>query len=179
MFKAYAITEPTIYTDLARCFSEFKRLKLASFVLFRDKFSKNYDTNALVFMKQKPKLRAKFILHNNIDLAMKLGADGIHFSSLNLDDLQYAPKSLIKFASTHNLDEIKKANSNGADFITFSPIFFTPNKGAAVGLDALIDAIRISKVPVFALGGVVNYDRIKAVKKVGAFGFASISYFAN
>ena len=43
-------------------------------------------------------------------------------------------------ASTHSLDEARQAQSSGADFVLFGPVYFTPSKasfGAPQGLDAL------------------------------------------
>ncbi|MBR2148512.1 MAG: thiamine phosphate synthase, partial [Campylobacter sp.] len=78
---------------------------------------------------------------------------------------------------THNIKEIELANQYGADFITFSPIFATPNKGEPKGLEALKEAVKISKAKVIALGGIVSKEHIDKVMSFGAVGFASIRYF--
>ena len=91
--------------------------------------------------------------------------------------LKDTPSNLIKIASTHNIKEIELANQYGADFITFSPIFATPNKGEPKGLEALKEAVKISKAKVIALGGIMSAEQICAVMKCGVAGFASIRYF--
>ena len=172
----YAISDPKFYSNLDYAFNNFIRLKEANMLLFRDKNSNNYDKTAQEIIKIKSH-NIKFLLQNDIDLACKLGFDGIHFSSNFIHLLKDAPPNLIKIASTHNIKEIELANQYGADFITFSPIFATPNKGKPKGLEGLKEAIKISKFKVIALGGIMSAEQICAVMKCGVAGFASIRYF--
>ncbi|HDX6327947.1 TPA: thiamine phosphate synthase [Campylobacter fetus] len=130
-------------------------------------------------MSLKPNFKAKFIIHNDLNLALNLKADGIHFSSNLIANLKNTPQSLIKFASTHNEKEIEDAIKLGADFITFSPIFSTPNKGEPVGIETLKKIVLNSSVKVFGLGGITTKKHIKMVELAKAAGFASIRYFAN
>lgn len=172
----YAITDPKFYSNFTHAFSSYTRLREANMLLLRDKITKNYENLAEEFIKFKSN-RAKFLLQNDIDLASKLGFDGVHFSSNSIELIKYTPANLIKIASTHSADEIEKANINGADFITFSPIFSTPNKGTPKGLEPLKDAIKLSKAKIIALGGIVDAEQIDAVMSCGVAGFASIRYF--
>ena len=79
--------------------------------------------------------------------------------------------------STHTHDEVEKAQKMGADAVTYSPIYESPDKGNPKGLEDLkliVDKIRI---PIFALGGIISQEQIYAVEASGAYGFASIRYF--
>ncbi|WP_086276572.1 thiamine phosphate synthase [Campylobacter vicugnae] len=172
----YAISDPKFYSNLDYAFNNFTKLNEANMLLFRDKSSNNYNSIAQEFIKFRSNNR-KFLLQNDIDLACKLGFDGIHFSSNFIHLLKDTPSNLIKIASTHNIKEIELANQYGADFITFSPIFATPNKGEPKGLEALKEAVKISKAKVIALGGIMSAEQICAVMKCGVAGFASIRYF--
>lgn len=172
----YAISDPKFYSNLDYAFNNFIRLKEANMLLFRDKSSNNYNSIAQEFIKFRSNNK-KFLLQNDIDLACKLGFDGIHFSSNFIHLLKDTPSNLIKIASTHNIKEIELANQYGADFITFSPIFATPNKGEPKGLEALKEAVKMSKAKVIALGGIMSAEQICAVMKCGVAGFASIRYF--
>lgn len=172
----YAISDPKFYSNLDYAFNNFIRLKEANMLLFRDKSSNNYNSIAQEFIKFRSNNR-KFLLQNDIDLACKLGFDGIHFSSNFIHLSKDTPPNLIKIASTHNIKEIELANQYGADFITFSPIFATPNKGEPKGLEALKEAVKMSKAKVIALGGIMSAEQIYAVMKCGVAGFASIRYF--
>lgn len=167
----YAITDKIIWN------SGFNH---ADFILFRDKNSQNYAKNAQVFCQNFRNFKKKLFLHDDIELALRLEVDGIHFSSKHLASIKNAPKELIKIASTHCESELRQACENGANFVTFSPVFSSPNKGEPKGLAALNYAVQIAqnyKVGVIALGGVLDAEQIKAVLKAGACGFASIRYF--
>lgn len=172
----YAISDPKFYSNLDYAFNNFIKLKEANMLLFRDKSSNNYNSIAQEFIKFRSNNK-KFLLQNDINLACKLGFDGIHFSSNFIHLLKDTPSNLIKIASTHNIKEIELANQYGADFITFSPIFATPNKGEPKGLEALKEAVKISKAKVIALGGIMSAEQICAVMKCDVAGFASIRYF--
>ena len=172
----YAISDPKFYSNLDYAFNNFTKLNEANMLLFRDKSSNNYNSIAQEFIKFRSNNK-KFLLQNDINLACKLGFDGIHFSSNFIHLLKDTPSNLIKIASTHNIKEIELANQYGADFITFSPIFATPNKGKPKGLEALKEAVKISKAKVIALGGIMSAEQICAVMKCGVTGFASIRYF--
>ena len=63
------------------------------------------------------------------------------------------------------------------DFVTYSPIFETPNKGEAKGIENLKTMVDRYNIPIIALGGIITEEQIKAVKETGAYGFASIRYF--
>ena len=88
-------------------------------------------------------------------------------------------KKLFVIVSTHNFYEIKLAKKFGADMVTYSPIFYTPNKGKPKGVKNLRKIIFKAKFPVIALGGIVKRDQIHQVKKTKSKGFASIRYFAR
>lgn len=176
---SYAITDPKLYSNLKDSFFKFERLQTADFILFRDKICSDYVKKAEIFMSLKLNFKAKFIIHNDLNLALNLKADGIHFSSNLIANLKNTPQSLIKFASTHNEKEIEDAIKLGADFITFSPIFSTPNKGEPVGIETLKKIVLNSSVKVFGLGGITTKKHIKMVELAKAAGFASIRYFAN
>ncbi len=172
---SYAITDPK-YFNLTKIENISKK---ADMILFRDKTCNNYKQKAKEFI-QKAKYYnfKKILLHQNIDLARELNADGIHLTSLQIDDISKAKKlQLFTIISTHSFSEAIKAQNLGADMITFSPIFSTPNKGKPVGLKMLKEVINNISIPVIALGGIITKEQIKLCKDNGATGFASIRYF--
>lgn len=160
--------------------SENSKLLKPDFILFRDKNCDNYAQRALNFLKNSKPFGAKLFLHNDYELALKLGFDGVHFSTSNIANIAKASKNLIKIASTHSEYELRQACDLGVNFITFSPIFATPNKGDPKGIKALEYIVKIAQnynVGVFALGGILENSQIKEVLDAGAIGFASIRYF--
>ena len=79
--------------------------------------------------------------------------------------------------SIHNFDQAKKREAEGADFITYSPIYLTASKpgyGPAVGVANLAKLAKQVKLPIFALGGITP-ARVAACIEAGAAGIAVMS----
>ncbi|MBI4745925.1 MAG: thiamine phosphate synthase, partial [Deltaproteobacteria bacterium] len=79
--------------------------------------------------------------------------------------------------STHSLEEALHAQSDGADFITFGPVYFTPSRaayGEPVGINKLKEAVGAVKISIYALGG-IKKENIEEVLNAGAYGVAMIS----
>ena len=69
------------------------------------------------------------------------------------------------------------AEAEGADFITFSPIYETPSKihfGPPQGTQRLGEIVKSVHLPVLALGG-IKLNRVPEVLEQGAHGVAVIS----
>ncbi len=121
---------------------------------------------------------ALLLVNDRIDVALAVEADGVH---LGQDSFPVAearrllgPQKLIG-ASTHSLEEIRA--SQGADFIVFGPVYFTPSKaayGEPQGVGRLQEAVSQSPCPVFAIGGIAA-ERVPEVCAAGAHGIALIS----
>ncbi len=177
---SYAITDPSTlnFKNLSSDLKKFSQK--ADIILYRDKDNSDYSSNAKIFITEARKYKFnKILLHQNIDLACLLKADGVHLTSSQLNLVEKAKFfKLFTIVSTHTLSEVKEAEKFGADMITFSPIFKTPNKEEPKGLDVLKEIVSRVTIPVIALGGILTKEQIKDCKKVGAKGFASIRYFS-
>ncbi len=89
------------------------------------------------------------------------------------------PDNFIIGVSTHTLEEAENARQNGADFVTFSTIFSSPNKGEAQGIEKLSEICeKLKPFPVIALGG-IDETNYKSVLENGARGFAAIRFLNN
>lgn len=121
----------------------------------------------------------KILVNDRADIALAANADGVHLTSASLSARtirQNFPREFIVGVSTHTIEEAETAKRGGADFVTFSPIFATPRKGAPKGLDALREVCEKSKpFPVIALGG-INETNFKSILDAGASGFAAIRF---
>ncbi len=97
-------------------------------LLYRDKYIRDYQKYAKIFVREAKRFNFKKILiHQDIDLASFLNVDGVHLTSKQLQSIPTAKLfNLFTIASTHTLTEVKDAERLGADMITFSPIFDTP-----------------------------------------------------
>ncbi|MEN3033632.1 MAG: thiamine phosphate synthase [Aquificaceae bacterium] len=123
---------------------------------------------------------ALLFINSRVDIAMAVSADGVHLPSDGLSPkvVKSLSRDLIVGVSTHSLEEAIKAQKEGADFITLSPIFKTRSHPDVepIGLSALKEVSSAVCIPVYALGG-VNFERAKQCYKNGAFGIAGIDMF--
>ena len=179
--KSYLITDPSIYTHHLSSFKEkleqtFHKYQ-PDFALYRDKMFKEYDSFASVFVEICYKYHVKAMIHNNAPLADKLNAYGVHFSGDKICSIGRVDSKLFQVLSTHKQEEIQSAFELGIDAVTFSPIFDTPNKGEAKGVELLNSVVATSPLPIIALGGIISEEQIQAVKETQAWAFASIRYF--
>lgn len=123
---------------------------------------------------------AKLLINDRIDIALAVEADGVHLGEQSLSvhqARQLLGRDKLIAQSTHTFDGAIHAAMQGADFITFSPIYYTPSKaiyGAPQGLDQLRTLCQQVHVPVFALGGITP-QRSAEVLSAGAYGIALIS----
>lgn len=78
--------------------------------------------------------------------------------------------------SAHTIAEAQRAESDGATYVFFSPIFPTSSKPGhvGVGLGALQAVCEVVDVPVYALGGLTPAT-IPACLDAGAYGIAALS----
>lgn len=115
--------------------------------------------------------QTRILVNSRADIAMATGADGVHLPAA-------APREtlpgLLVGRSCHTLLDVEHAQ---ADFVTYGPVFDSPGKRPAIGLDALKAACKLGK-PVYALGG-VNWDNADSCMQVGATGIAGIRLFQD
>jgi len=120
-----------------------------------------------------------FIVNDRPDLAVLVGADGLH---LGQEDLPIADARRIVGAlqigiSTHSFAQAVAAEDAGADLIAFGPIFGTTSKvdpDPVVGLRALGRVCSRVRAPVVAIGGITP-ENAASVLEEGADRVAVIS----
>ena len=181
--KKYLITSRQYYSDTPAVFRKilhetFKN-HLPDFALYRDKFNPDYALQAEHFVETCRQFEGiKSFLHQDAKLAASLGADGVHLTSKQFDEIKKAKKlGLEVCVSTHTIEELKVVKELCADYATFSPVFETPAKGEPKGIEALKEAVESVDIKIFALGGVVSADHVRELEAAKPFGFASIRYF--
>jgi thiamine-phosphate pyrophosphorylase len=110
-----------------------------------------------------------FVVNDRPDIAKLVGADGVH---LGQDDLPVAaarrvvgPDVLIG-VSTHNLDQVRRAVIDGADYLGIGPTFPSSTKSFDhfPGLDFVREATAETTLPAFALGGIGPANVAEVVK---------------
>ena len=123
---------------------------------------------------------ANLIINDRVDIALAVDADGVHLGwkslGIGLVRKMIGHDKLIGF-SAHNLQEAKKAEDSGADYVTISPIFDTVYKDYFVeplGTEKIGKIKEEIDIPVIALGG-INENNVNGVLENGAYGIAVIS----
>ena len=115
-----------------------------------------------------------FILNDHPELAVELGADGVHIGQD--DGAIYEVRSkigadMIIGRSTHSLAQARQALADGADYIGFGPLFPTPTKAGRPAID-LGDIAEMERevgfrIPAFCIGG-IKPDNLCKVLAAGA-----------
>ena len=113
---------------------------------------------------------ALFIINDHLDLALAVGADGVHIGQ---DDLPLpkvrellGPDFLIG-VSTHSPAQAQAAVNSGADYIGVGPLFATQTKIDVcdpVGLDYLDYVVKNLKIPFVAIGGIKEHNLAEVIK---------------
>ena len=129
---------------------------------------------------------ARVLVNGRLDVALAAGADGVHLPSdgvpVSALRARFGPGVLIG-RSAHRVEEVERARGEGADYVTFGPVYATPSKapgkGPPVGLAGLERAVASAGgLPVYALGG-VTLPRFGELARAGAAGAAAIRLFQN
>ncbi len=123
---------------------------------------------------------AKLFINDRVDVALGVEADGVHVGhdSPNIGLIRrQVGKLMLIGASTHSREEAISAEADGADFITFGPIYETQSKlkyGKPVGIHSLKSLVCDVRIPVFAIGGIKS-GNMRFAFGYGASGVAMIS----
>ena len=119
----------------------------------------------------------KFLISNNIKLAIKLNLDGAYIPSFNKDKkhLSYSVrKKFIILGSAHNIYEMRTKELQHVNAIFLSSIF-KKNKNY-LGINKFKSLSLLSNKPFIALGG-ISVNNLKKLALTDCHGFAGISFF--
>ena len=123
---------------------------------------------------------ARLLINDRLDIALAVEADGVQ---LGINSLPVAAarrllgRQMIIGYSAHAIDEALRVQDDGADFVTFSPVYYTPSKaayGEPCGVKKLASAASALDIPVIALGG-LKQANISETLSANVQGIAVIS----
>lgn len=103
---------------------------------------------------------ARLIINDRPDIALAAGADGVHIGVGSLPVAaarRVMGEGKIIGYSAHGIGEALRAQADGADFVTFGPLYHTPSKaayGEPCGVKKMAEAASALDIPVIALGGI-------------------------
>ncbi|EJF07531.1 thiamine monophosphate synthase [Thiovulum sp. ES] len=180
--KRYAISDPKYFGRSKESFEKaLENLKNFDYILYRDKENLNYKKSARIFSDiLKKKGVEKYLIHGDIFLAKELDAFGVHLTSTQFEEIELSKEnSLFTVISCHSFKDIERAKKLGADAVTYSPIFETPNKGKSKGVEKLKEAVKLfHNIKIFALGGIISGKEVSKLGDIeGIYGFSSIRFF--
>ena len=124
--------------------------------------------------------RTLFLVNDRVDIALAVGADGVHLGQEDLP-IEIARKLLgrkkIIGLTVHSLAEAQQAEAAGADYLGVGPIFATltkPDAGPPGGIQLIRQIKRAVTIPLVAIGG-INLASAPEVIRAGADGLCAIS----
>jgi len=123
--------------------------------------------------------RVPFVINDNVDVAKKSGADGVHIGQ---NDMEIAKareilgNDKIIGVSVQTVEQAKLAQSQGADYLGVGAVFSTSTKQDAksVSYDTLKQICESVSIPVVAIGG-ISADNIKKLEGSKISGVAVVS----
>jgi len=115
------------------------------------------------------------LVNSDIELALRLGADGVHLTSAQLACLEQRPALGWCAVSCHNADELVRAAQFEVDFAVLGPVQATPTHpdSTPLGWEGFSARARGAALPVFALGG-MKPDDLETAWRCGAHGVAMV-----
>jgi thiamine-phosphate pyrophosphorylase len=183
-FKLYLITDRKLFPDNDAFFAAIEGALKGGVkaVQLREKDLPTRELLAMAYGMREltSEYRAKLFINDRTDIALCAGADGVHLGQESMPVYavrKIAGDGFLLGVSTHNLKEARLAEKEGADFITFGPLYQTPSKlkyGAPVGVETLNKVAVEIGIPVFGIGG-IKLETIDAVMKSAPHGIAVIS----
>lgn len=181
--KLYAILDVSCFSDIRQLLAAGEELVEAgvTVVQYRNKFA---DVRTMLTQARELKRwigsRVRLIMNDRVDLCLAAQFDGVHVGQ---DDL--SPESTRKIigterwlgVSTHNPEQVAKADQSSADYIAIGPVFPSASKvnpDPVIGLAGVRKARELTRKPLVAIGGITRLN-CRSVIEAGADSVAVIS----
>ena len=153
----------------------------ATFVQLREK-----ELDEELFLEEAKKIKklcaeyhVPFVINDNVDIALKMDADGVHVGQSDMEAgkvrEKLGPDKIIGISAA-TLEEAVAAEKAGADYIGVGAVFPTDTKAdhTPVTLEALKQITDAVSIPVVAIGG-INADNLTKLAGTGIDGISVIS----
>ena len=182
----YAITPDGLKEEILLRKVSFLLKKGISLVQYRDK--NNNKDQKLKLARELQKIcsdfDSTFIINDDPLLAKEAKADGVH---LGQNDISYkkgrdllGPEAIIGISCQNNLELALKAESEGANYVSFGSIYPTKTKSNTVECSTaqLRSFVKQITIPCVAIGG-ITFDNLHEVSSTGVNIFAMSSGLFN
>jgi thiamine-phosphate pyrophosphorylase len=121
-------------------------------------------------------LPATFVVNDDVEAALRLGADGVHLGRTDEGAERALAEGLLLGLSAATVGEAREAEARGAAYVGAGPVWDTPSKAdadPAIGLEGLREICTAVAIPVVAIGG-IDASNAGACVAAGAAGVAVI-----
>ncbi len=151
-------------------------------IIFRDYKIPDRDVMAGTLAHIAKKRGLVLLIAGDPDLACSVGAHGLHLPQWQLQNPPVPPKRQRKWimtAAAHDRHALRQAHRSGIDAVLVSPVFATPSHPDAIplGVKGLRRLCRLSRLPVYALGGITGRTLDHLPNDIA--GIAALSAFAD
>jgi len=146
--------------------------------------SKDEMINEAKKLKKICNSRAVFLIDDHVDVALAVGADGVHIGQNDFsveDARQLLGNDCVIGLTVHNVEEALEAEKLDVDYVGLAPIYKTDTKddsGIPCGPDMISEVRKNVNLPIVAVGG-INKDNVSDVIKKGADGVVAVSAVLN
>lgn len=125
------------------------------------------------------KYQVPLIINDNVDVAKKSGADGVHvgINDAPVEEIRREMgKDFIIGATAKTIEQAKAAEAAGADYLGVGAVFPSPTKTDAIRItkEQLKEIRQAVKIPMVAIGG-IGYANIDELEGSGVDGVAVVS----
>lgn len=153
----------------------------ATFIQIREKDldEANFEAEAIALKKLCAKYKVPFVVNDNVELAKRIDADGVHVGQSDMEALDVrtllGPDKIIG-VSAKNVEEALLAEKHGADYLGVGAVFPTSSKDDASEVShlQLKEICNSVKIPVVAIGGITK-NNVQQLKGSGICGISVIS----
>lgn len=152
-----------------------------SVVQIREKTAstKDFYQLALKVKEITSKYNVPLIINDRIDIALAVDSEGVHIGQ---DDMpadiarEIIGEDKILGVSAATIEEVKKAEADGADYIGSGAVFPTATKDDAPSItkEELKELVDTVNIPIVAIGG-INLENAESLKDTGIAGFSVVS----
>lgn len=152
-----------------------------SVVQIREKTADTLDfyNLALKVKEITTKYNVPLIINDRVDVALAIGADGVHVGQSDMPcdvTRKLVGSDKIVGVSAATIEEAKKAEKDGADYIGTGAVFPTATKDDAPSITKkdLTEIVESINIPVVAIGG-ITLENAHELKDTGIAGFSVVS----
>ena len=153
----------------------------ATFIQLREKNldDEAFYKEALEIQKLCRNYKVPFVINDNVELAKKIGADGVHVGQSDMEALDVRKvlgDDKIVGVSAQTVEQAELAEEHGADYLGVGAVFPTGSKDDAteVSFETLKEICEHVHIPVIAIGGITR-DNVVKLNQSGICGIAVIS----